>query len=281
MKYLEKDLALEIKERYEFLNNIDRIGVISKCRELMRKNIEKDSCIHSYRITHPRGDIPFSIPHNLKRKIPVPEISIPGERVKKVKLNKGIKRLESAFEWGRVHFSPSNFDEYFLKEIAAKICPDVYPGEIASYRNTDMVNLNDTRFMAPSSYKIITREIPEFIDHIKKQLASEDVIETVETAIYSHLHIARMQPFIEANKRTARTIQNLILYSKDIPSPIIETGERALYLDYFEKAAIGWNEMIALDKKGEVSDGEKLFYNYIASKINSSLDKIITSCYPR
>jgi len=94
-------------------------------------------------------------------------------------------------------------------------------------------------------------------------------------AIYAHFHMARIHPFIDGNGRTSRVTQDIILNSYGFPLPIIPSGERVTYYDCLEQAVGGWRDKRGREKFNGPSEGERLFYDFIAGKINSSLDSVL------
>lgn len=259
-QYLERGLVNEIQRRYEYLQN-NKFDIRDRCRRLMMSEIENTSQVHSYRMENSHIIIPFSVPRNKHKR----------------DIRRGIKNIERAFEWGCTHFSSGNFDESFLRELAVRITPELYPEEkIAQYRETS-TRITGASIMPPYPAKLTGYEIPAFIQFLKTQLACPQIIHLIKSAIFSHLHVARMHPFIDGNGRTARVLQNVILYHSNVPPPVIETGERMMYYTLLDKAVCDIDSNKALGKQG-VTEGEALFYNFVGGKINSSLDKLIDYC---
>lgn len=258
MKYLPRDLTNELKIKYESLRNHFDYSSIIKCKKIAYNKMKKTVHIHSYRIEHPCFGVPFSVPRNNKKR----------------DVKKGIKNIENAFNWGINHFNPSTFNESFIRELAGKITPELYEGEIANYREHG-VTITGASITPPYPFKLINYEIPEFIDSLKKQLSCEDIINRIETSIFAHLQIARIHPFSDGNGRTARTLQDVILYHYGIPIPLIEAGERYAYYNYLDKAVYDLDVRKAEGGKNGATEGERLFYTFIARKINTSLDKIL------
>ncbi len=261
MKYLSKQLSNEIRNKYNLLRNSSSLELISKYQKIIRRTIKKNAQIHSYRIEHPNTKVPFSIPRNKNRK----------------GIEKGIENIENAFSWGIRNFNSSNFDESFIREIAGRITPKLYDGKISQYREKG-TSITGASVTPPYPSKLINYEIPNFISSLNKQLKCEDVVNKIETAIFAHLHLARMHPFVDGNGRTARTIQDIILSYYGIPVPLIESGERHIYYQCLDKAIYDWGTKKGLGIKNGASEGESLFYNLLAGKINSSFDKVIERC---
>jgi Fic family protein len=260
MKYLSKPLMNELRSKYAVLKTAEH-DPWAECRKIVSKKILNNAQVDSYRIEHPLDHLNFSIPRNSKKKA----------------IKQGIKNIEDAFLWGVNNFHPESINESFIREIAGRILPDLYDGPLAQYRSSG-VRIVGATTIPPDSYKLINREIPEFIDSLKTQLTCKDVVNRIETAIFSHLQIARMHPFPDGNGRTARTLQDVILYYYGIPSPVIEPGERYTYYSCLDKAVSGWMDKKAYDIHNGATEGELLLYNFIAGKINSSFDNILNKC---
>ena len=162
---------------------------------------------------------------------------------------------------------------HILSKSYSRITPEFYDSEIAIYRDISG-RIVGSRTIPPQPYKFKTREIPEFVNHIKDNLSCPEIIKKIETAIYSHLHLARIHPFVDGNGRTSRILQDIILDHLDIPVPIINAGERHTYYNTLRKAILDWNNQSGEEKK-EVTEGEELFYDFIAGKINVSLDQLL------
>jgi Fic family protein len=260
MRYLPEELINELNQKCYFIKNQEKYDLNRQCRKIASKRIAKNAQIQSYEIENPHSRIPFSISRNNKKKI----------------IHEGIKNIERAFVWGIVNFNPSEFNESFIRELAGRVTPELYFGQIAQYRR-DNVRITGAHKIPPSPYKVTEREIPWFVASIKEQLSTEKIIDKIESSIFAHYHLTRIHPFDDGNGRTARLLQSIILNHFGIPSPLIEPGERFLYYSCLEKADLGWEEKSAFDLKG-VSEGEKLFYTFIAGKINASLDQLISRC---
>lgn len=263
MKYIQKLLSNEIREKLKLI----RDPISGKIREnlkdscslfsssLIRTEIEKNAQIHSYKMEHPDFQVPYCIP-KAKREI-----------------KKGAENIRNAFEWGRKNFNLNKLDEDFIKQLAWRITPELYQGKTAEYRETN-VRLGSVTPPYPAKVKEI--EMPHFIKSLKEQFKCEDMINNIESAIYAHLHLVRIHPFLDGNGRTSRVLQDIILDYDDIPLPIIKAGERNTYYQCLEKAIYDWKtKKYSGEVKHGATEGESLFYNFIAGKINVSLDKLI------
>lgn len=261
MKYLPKELMNEIRIKHKLLTDKKSYGLTMQCKKLALNKIKKSTHIHSYRIENPDSRVPFSVSRNNKKKY----------------IKEGIKNIERAFNWGVQHFNPSEFEESFIREIAGKITPEFYDIDIAKYRDSG-IQITGASITPPYPYKFLNYELPDFIKSLKKQLECSNVVNKIESAIFAHLQIARIHPFVDGNGRTARTIQDIILHYYGIPIPLIESGERHTYYKCLDEAVVGLDTKKAFDIKNGASEGERLFYTFIAGKINASYDKILSGC---
>lgn len=262
MKYLSQILKDEIREKDRLVRTCYSTHSIAKYQKLAEKSIEKNAQIHSYRIEHPEFHIQFSVPRNKNRKF----------------IKEGIKNIENAFKWGTKNFDTNNFNESLIREIAIRVTPEIYNGENATYRDRGTA-IKGASVTPPYPEKLITCEIPWFEESLREQLTCPDIVNRIETAIFAHLHIARIHPFVDGNGRTARILQDVILNHSGIPTPIIEAGERITYYEILDKAVLDWkNEKGDRKKHSGATKGEESFYNFIAGKINMSYDKLLETC---
>jgi hypothetical protein len=258
---ISEGLYKEIEKKLYALEDMDVFKRVLKCQNLRKKVIEENSQIHSYRIEHPTNGVPFCVPRNkCKREI-----------------KKGIWNIKDAFNWGLQNFDQENFRESLIRGIAQRITPELYENSEAQYRSNGTA-IKGASVTPPYPEKLVYYEIPWFENFMNRELKCPKIRNQIETAIFAHLHLARMHPFKDGNGRTSRTMQDVILDEHGIPLPVIEAGERMTYYQLLDGAVDGWKDRNGRER-GELSNGEKLFYDFIAGKINLSLDKIINSCY--
>lgn len=258
MEYIDKELAREIKDRRRYILSQDASNVALGKDKLERKAIERMSQVHSFRMEHPHLEVPYNVPKNGNRR----------------EIKRGAAKLHRAFKWGLKNFDPKEFDASFVREIAGRVLPEVYEGSAAVYRDTG-TNITGASTTPPYPQKLITKEIPNFEEGLKERLESSHDIDKLNSAIYAHFHIARMHPFVDGNGRTARILQDVILSDFDFPVPIIEVGERDTYYQILDKAVYDWKTQNNWDEKDLVTEGEHLFYTFMAGKVNSSLDHLV------
>jgi hypothetical protein len=124
------------------------------------------------------------------------------------------------------------------------------------------VGLNILGYTPPNQIKV-----PEKVKRSMSQVKQRYSFNPLEAGIMAHLDITAIQPFDEGNKRTARIIQDRILYDAGLPPAIISAGEAIFYRRIL-------NEVLPAYGEGDI-DGQKIFYNYCASKVNAGLDEIL------
>lgn len=273
MKYIPCDLKNEIRGKYGFLSGATSAEIKLRADRVERKALEGMAHVNSFRIEHPELRVPFSVPKNNKRRIKMK--GIPKGKARRI-TRKGIENLRLAFEWGRQNFDPEDFQESLIRGIAGRVLPEMYGGRMATYRvGMKGTNITGSRTTPPYPAKLTDKEIPNFVEGMRRQLGSEDVIRRMETAIYAHFHIARMHPFVDGNGRTARILQDVILDYFDLPPPIVEVGERNTYNNLLEGAIFDWKAEKNWEKINGATRGEQLFYTFMAEKVIVSMDKLI------
>ena len=259
-QYISRGLEKDIRQKIVLLGKRDAPQRALTCRKLARKAIEERAQVQSYRIEHPNERVPFSVPRNRNR----------GE------IKNGIKDIANAFAWGRENFDPENFRESFVRGIAGRITPSLYEGDTAEYRETG-TRVKDSLVTPPYPEKLVKYEIPWFEQSMRESLKCETETR-IEPSIFAHFHVARMHPFVDGNGRTSRTFQDVILDHYNIPLPVIQAAERMFYYNLLNQAISAWKERGGRDSDGILSEKERLFYDFMAGKINISLDKILRSC---
>ena len=271
MEYISKYLSNEIREKLKlviapmspdksFRKEIMHLCILF-CQKRRKKAIKKSAQIHSYRIEHPELQVPFSVPRNSRRKF----------------IREGVENISNSFEWGCRNFNPKKLDEEFIKELIYRINPEIYRQGRADYRKLG-THITGASVTPPDPYKVRVIEMPNFINQIKNSLDenNHNVINKIKTAVYSHLHLARIHPFEDGNGRTARIFQDIILDYYNLPLPVIESGERDTYYHLLDRAVYDWkHEKHSGELKHGATKGEHDFYTFIVGKVNVSLDHLI------
>jgi hypothetical protein len=93
----------------------------------------------------------------------------------------------------------------------------------------------------------------------------------VEKAIHAHFNIAKIHPFNDGNGRLSRLVQNVALDNEGFPPIVVYSQERGNYLELIGKAS-----REAREKSG--NEAQTIFYNYLATKVLSSLNSIRANC---
>jgi len=264
--YIRPSIISDIDLKVARLNTRDICKVKSWIYQRHFKEFEREACSHSYKIEHPTKAYTRFNGHGKKRQ----------------KRN-GERALGEAHRWGLEQLNPATFDEDFIRKLAGKIDPKIHYGASAEYR---MIGKNPrtgvehytrirmgSKFTPPSPDKI-EREMGNFTEEMQFLLSDNSIPYILTASAYSHLHMARIHPFEDTNGRTARALQNIILRLNDLPPPVIFQGERFDYYRRLENAMLGWRSRTG-QKKETPSEGERDFYEYIAGRVSSSLDKIL------
>lgn len=91
------------------------------------------------------------------------------------------------------------------------------------------VKVTGSRVSPPSGEKVL-REL-------KISLWENETLEDpLEKAIHAHYSLARVHPFQDGNGRTARLVQDSILWNNELPCPAITLPERTEYISRLEEA---------------------------------------------
>ena len=245
-KMMDKGLREEIINKKAYLEDLDpsRISLNSE----FWKAIEEEALIHSFRIELPKARISTKKASQQSR-----------ANYKKV-YDAGVECMRNAWLWAKqLYLQQGLFDQELIIGIAERIEPEIVLG----YRH-DQVRILGSYNLPPRPEKV-----PWEIEKLIQQTLT---ISTLEKALRVHFEIARIHPFPDANGRTARMVQNLILAQEGLPPVVIYEGERAHYQDLIGGAVHGYS---LKEEKGKPSDEEKTFYTFLAGKVNICLDKLI------
>jgi hypothetical protein len=110
------------------------------------------------------------------------------------------------------------------------------------------------------------QDVPGLIQELFGELRSKERGK-LELAIYAHLRLAGIQPFMDGNKRTARLVQDAILVQSGYPPAVIYSGEGTFYFNLLHEALAAYSNDKIIGQRG--------FYDFIATKVNGALDEII------
>ena len=246
---LYEEMLLKINK---IADNPDCYGRISK---VVRRDLETIGNVYSFWIEHPELRKHY-LTHNL-----------PSKKVKK-KAWRGVKAVNKGWEY--LTNKGDNLVEILDKKIIAAVNGLVSGGneESGRYRQ-GRVHFLDSENFKPIEAERVLGEVDKVIRNIK-QIAEGNPL---EAAIYAHLGIAMTQPFCGGNKRTARLVQDKILFDAGLPPAVISAGEAKFYFDLLGKTAPNY-------QAGNL-EGQRQFYDYVASKVNNGLDEILGDLNPK
>ncbi|NDW19747.1 Fic family protein [Dysgonomonas sp. 216] len=135
-------------------------------------------------------------------------------------------------------------DERSLFRIHQSISSGLVSSEESGYLRNRAVRISGTDYIPP-------KNIADIRARLNKILYDQNQYENpLERAVYLHCNIAKLQPFIDGNKRTSRMIESVVLMNADIipvysskDADILnyrrgliefyETGNYSKYVEYF------------------------------------------------
>ena len=121
------------------------------------------------------------------------------------------------------------------------------------------VRISGTEYIPPKNQQEIKSKLSEIL------FQQEEFTNPLEKSVYLHCNLARLQPFIDGNKRTARMIESIVMMNADIipvyssrDADILnyrrglvhfyETEDYSQYADYFLNKQIERINSIAPEK---------------------------------
>ena len=135
-------------------------------------------------------------------------------------------------------------DERTLFRIHQSISTGLVSNEESGSLRTRGVRISGTEYIPPKDLRDIRAKLNAIL------CQQEQYINPLERAVYLHCNIAKLQPFIDGNKRTSRMVESIALMNVDIipvysfkDADILnyrkgliafyETGDYSPYADYF------------------------------------------------
>ncbi len=177
------------------------------------------------------------------------------------------EHLFDAWNYAKRHFE-GYVDFSFLLTLGQMIEPEKNPG---GFRRTQALWGRDMVMTSPDK---IERDLGVALRRI-----NQSSIHPVERGVLYHLHIARVQPFNDGNKRLARLIQNALLEYEGYGATIIPVQERETYMKRIVTAVHGYRERESAGKMFDAwemplvaSKEEFDFLDYLAQKVSDTLD---------
>ena len=122
---------------------------------------------------------------------------------------KMLKNLYNAFnselEYIKRQGKQETIDERLLFRLHAAISSELVSGEESGQLRSRPVRITGTEYVPPRTKQDIQMEIGRII------YEQEQYDEPLERAVFLHCNIARTQPFIDCNKRTARMVESVAM----------------------------------------------------------------------
>lgn len=101
-------------------------------------------------------------------------------------------------------------DERTLFRIHQSISTGLVSNEESGCLRNRAVRISGTTYIPPKSQQEIKSKLNEIL------FQQEEYTNPLEKAVYLHCNLARLQPFIDGNKRTSRMVESIVLMNADI-----------------------------------------------------------------
>ncbi|MFA5796825.1 MAG: Fic family protein [Candidatus Woesearchaeota archaeon] len=197
--------------------------------------------------------------------------------------------LKKAWYYGKGNFNVP-FDNKFLLTLAYTLEPslqqyrpiDFNDPETFGYRKTSVRPLNAS--VTPPHAAKLELSMDRFFKSFNQLIENSQIKKTsyeycFDMGAWLHLQLARIHPFDDGNGRTARMIHNLYLGHAQLPPIVIREEERKNYIKYLDDAVQGFKnrdgELIPVFSRNNISEGERRYYDFMAKKLNESMDYIL------
>ncbi len=246
---ISTNLLNEIDEKREKI--LANPSLELKLRKKTDKRLRRFCNLHSYFIEHPSERM------KLLRKEHVEDA-----KALKAKVNGYTERANACWEHLSLNY-PNGLLPNLNPNIIFKIGNMVDPTNI-SFRSSGLLRLNDMKYVPPNPLKV-----NDLIDKYCRDINGSEY-HPVEAAALTHLVITGIQPFKDGNKRTARILQDKILFDYKLPPAFFPYGEREVYLDLLDQSL--------LDKMSGNSQNfvaQRPFFDYVGGKVNAVLDEVL------
>lgn len=147
-------------------------------------------------------------------------------------------------------------DKEFLLKIYSTLISDLIDNKEKGIIRRRFFLIMETDYTSSQSEFEIEDKLNEIID------TQKDISNPLEKAIYLHCNLAKLQPFIQGNKRMARLVESVALMNEDI-IPIFstnnedindyytgmlhfcDTGDYTVYTDYFLRNKINYLQKLS------------------------------------
>ncbi len=185
-----------------------------------------------------------------------------------------VKSFRNAWDYVLQKFNGS-VDIMFLQDVAGRLEPPmaVEGKEYAQLRKGLVeLKINGRTYVPPSDKSRILVALERV-----EGAAKDANLHPVEEALFYNLHLTRIQPFENANKRTANIIMNAILYKNGYFPVHLREQDVGPYKKLIGDAILGFRESAAKydpkDKEPFIfpERNQKIFYNFLGSREASEL----------
>lgn len=133
---------------------------------------------------------------------------------KKYEDAKMLKNLYNTFiselEYINKERNQETIDERTLFRIHQSISTGLVSNEESGSLRTRAVRISGTEYVPPKNLQEIRSKLNEIL------FQQEEYFNPLEKAVYLHCNLARLQPFIDGNKRTARMVESIVLMNTGI-----------------------------------------------------------------
>ena len=184
-----------------------------------------------------------------------------------------VDSFQKAWKSGQKTYK-GTFDRELLQKIALIIEPRLQPiipnSDLAALRSGSARLEHIQGYLPPANEARIELQLSRL-----QAAVNDNDLHPVEEAVLLYMHIVRIQPFDNGNKRTANTIMNLTLSHHGFPVTYIAQEERTTYLSLLSHAFKAFNEQGSLgdhiDAFVNPNSTQRGFYDFLGNKIHTNL----------
>lgn len=244
---IDQSIDFDLRGRLE--RKINRINENTQTNDLLtqkiQKSIDTEALSHSYDIENQENEY-----RRLGR------VQNPSKA-----LRENFTHLNNAWNYA-LSLDYSNLDVGHIIDINHIL----EPSSLGIRRNNVKVSSSDV--IRPSGKKLV--------DQLYESFEIANGLPNLDSSLFLHMRLLYLHPFEDGNGRTVRLYSNAILHNSKIPSLSIPSSERNFYFELLENSYIGLRNRKATGKDNfNLSREEKTLYNYLATKLNTSLDILI------
>lgn len=162
--------------------------------------------------------------------------------------------------------------------IICQLASKIEPKSAGAYRDRPVYVNYRTPYVPPPASKV-----PHEMELMLRVTNNPD-ISFLERALHLHFHFLRIHPFVDGNGRTSRFFQNFLLSKGGYPPAMTPVGDRSIYNALIRSAQEGFkyrgaDEGLSIAERISTpppfDSPEGYFYEFLASKVNVSLDSVI------